>query len=211
MRFRIDLKIFVFLVLFYFTRQIEIYATIMVFCIIHEMGHLLAGFLLKMKPSRLEIMPFGVSVSFKLKLDDYNKKILNANLLELKKIIIAIAGPLTNLILIFFFMFFDISIVSKEVAIYANILIILFNLLPIYPLDGGRILKSIVHIFMGGKSAKQITNKTANITIILLTIISSIGIFYYENIAILLILGFLWCVVARGNKKYELIMKAYET
>ena len=42
MCFRIDLKIFVFLVLFYFTRQIEIYSTIMLFCIIHEIGHLVA-------------------------------------------------------------------------------------------------------------------------------------------------------------------------
>ena len=42
MRFRIDLKIFAFFILFYFTRQIEIYSMIMLFCIIHELGHLLA-------------------------------------------------------------------------------------------------------------------------------------------------------------------------
>lgn len=42
MRFRIDLKIFVFLVLFYFTRQIEIYSMIMLFCLIHELGHLIS-------------------------------------------------------------------------------------------------------------------------------------------------------------------------
>ena len=42
MRFRIDLKIFVFLILFYLTKQIEIYAMVMFFCIIHELGHLAA-------------------------------------------------------------------------------------------------------------------------------------------------------------------------
>lgn len=42
MRFRIDLKIFVFAVLFFFTRQIESYATIMIFSCIHEIGHLLS-------------------------------------------------------------------------------------------------------------------------------------------------------------------------
>ena len=46
MRFRIDLKIFIFLVLFYFTKQIEIYALIMIFAIIHELGHLVAGILM---------------------------------------------------------------------------------------------------------------------------------------------------------------------
>ena len=34
MRFRIDLKIFIFLILFYFTKQIESYAFIMIFAII---------------------------------------------------------------------------------------------------------------------------------------------------------------------------------
>ena len=95
MRFRIDLKIFIFLVLFYFTKQIQLYATIMIFCIIHELGHLFAGLLLGMKPEKLEIMPFGLSISFKLYPKDYNKKIKNGNLLEIKKIIVAISGPLT--------------------------------------------------------------------------------------------------------------------
>ena len=73
MLFRIDLKIFAFLILFYFTRQIEIYATILIFCIIHELGHLLAGLILKMKPKKIEIMPLGISISFYLQTKDYNK------------------------------------------------------------------------------------------------------------------------------------------
>lgn len=42
MRLKIDLKIFIFLILFYFTRQIKIYSVMMLFCIIHEFGHLLS-------------------------------------------------------------------------------------------------------------------------------------------------------------------------
>ena len=75
MRFRIDLKIFLFMILFYFTKQIEIYAMIMFFAIFHELGHLLAGLLLGMKPDKMEIMPYGIAVSFKLTPRDYNKKI----------------------------------------------------------------------------------------------------------------------------------------
>ena len=60
MRFRIDLKIFIFLIIFYFTKQIEIYAMIMLFALIHELGHLLAGILMGMKPEKIELMPFGV-------------------------------------------------------------------------------------------------------------------------------------------------------
>lgn len=58
MRFRMDLKIFFFLALFYLTKQIEIYAMVMFFAIIHELGHLVAGLLLGMKPEKLEIMPY---------------------------------------------------------------------------------------------------------------------------------------------------------
>ena len=101
MRFRIDLKIFIFLILFYFTKQIEIYGYIMFFAFIHELGHLICGMILGMKPEKLEIMPFGLSVSFKIKADEYNKKVKKGNLFEIKKIIVATAGPIINLLLIF--------------------------------------------------------------------------------------------------------------
>ncbi len=91
MLFRIDLKIFLFIVLFYFTNQIEIYAMIMFFAILHELGHLIAGLLLGMKPQKIEIVPYGLSISFKLMTNDYNKKIRNGNKFELKKILVAIS------------------------------------------------------------------------------------------------------------------------
>lgn len=91
MRFRIDLKIFLFIILFYITKQIEVYGMIMLFAIIHELGHLLVGLILGMKPEKLEIMPYGVSISFKLQPKDYNRKIKKGNQLELKKIIVASA------------------------------------------------------------------------------------------------------------------------
>ena len=103
MRFRIDLKIFAFLIVFYFTRQIEIYSLIMAFAIIHELGHLILGFILGFKPEKMELIPFGFTVSFKVKCEEINRKIKNANTYELKKIFIAIAGPLTNIIMIILF------------------------------------------------------------------------------------------------------------
>ena len=207
MRFRIDLKIFIFILLFYFTRQIEIYALIMIFCIIHEFGHLLSGILLGMKPNKIEVMPFGVSISFKLYTKDYNKKIGKANLLELKKLIIAISGPITNLIIILAFLLFDMQFIKKEIAIYASILIMTFNLLPIYPLDGGRVLKSLIHIFFGIRKAKVITNKTANIMMIIITFLGSIGVYYFKNVAIFIAILFLWWLVICENRRYKLFEK----
>ena len=64
MSLKIDLKIFIFFILFYLTKQIKLYATIMVLCIIHELGHVLMGIVLGLKIEKIEIMPMGLSVSF---------------------------------------------------------------------------------------------------------------------------------------------------
>ena len=210
MRFRIDLKIFIFLILFYFTKQIELYATIMFFCIIHELGHLFAGVLLEMKPEKLELMPFGLSVSFKLYPRDYNKKIGKSNLLEIKRILVAIAGPLTNFIIVIISKTGIIGLIDNEICIYANLLIMLFNLIPIYPLDGGRILKSLLSLEFGGKKAIEYSNSVSNASVIILTIISSIAIYYFKNIAIFLIISFLWLLVIQENKIHRNIINAYE-
>lgn len=210
MRFRIDLKIFIFLIIFYFTKQIEIYAMIMLFALIHELGHLLAGILMGMKPEKIELMPFGVSISFKIRVEEYNKKIKKGNMLEIKKILVALAGPLTNFIIIIIASNINIDLFKALIIIYTNFLIMIFNLLPIYPLDGGRILKGILHINFGIKKSEFYTNIISKITVAIITILSSVLILYIHNIAIALIDMYLWYLVIKEDiiyKKREKILE----
>ena len=100
MRFKVDLKIFLFFILFYFTKQIETYVMILIFAMIHELGHLLVGIILGMRPNKIELTPFGFSISFKIVPKDYNVKILEGNRMQIKEIIISLAGPLTNFIIL---------------------------------------------------------------------------------------------------------------
>ena len=158
MDFKIDLKIFAFIILYYLTKQIEVYAMIMIFCLLHEIGHLLAGLMVGMKPILIKIMPFGFSISFKDDINGWNHKILKGNLMTLKRIIVAFAGPLTNIILIFIFLNMNLPEEQKKMILFSNLIIILFNMLPIYPLDGGRIIKGILHIYCGPKKSKIYTN-----------------------------------------------------
>ena len=210
MRIRIDLKIFIFLILFYLTNQIEVYLIIMFFCIIYELGHIIAGFFLGMRTEKLEIMPYGLTISLKVKPKDLNLKIKKGTLLELKKIIVAIAGPFLSLVIAIVFTYLDIPIIIKQEVVYSNILILLFNLIPIYPLDGGRILKGILYIEMGNKKSKIIVNQISNIIMIILTIICSISVYYFKNIAIFLICIVLWIITLQENKKFRNEMRIFE-
>ena len=201
MRIRIDLKILFFLFLFYLTKQIEIYLLVLGFAFLHELAHMVVGILLGFKPMHIEIMPFGFSMQLQPKMGDYETKIKKSNLVELKYIYIATAGPVLNLALATIFSTICLKTNSEiiDLITYSNLLIFVFNLIPIYPLDGGKIIKGIVKINKGNLFAEEQMEIITKTTIILLTIISSILILYLKNISILFIIIYLWILVWKGN------------
>lgn len=211
MSIKIDLRIFLFGILFFLTKQIEIYATIMFLALLHEIGHLCSGLALGFKPKTMKMTPFGFQITFKTCIEDYNQKKGKGNELCVKKIAIYLAGPMINLFLVLICLLWKTElIIPKETIIYSNLLLAIFNLLPIYPLDGGRILKEVVHIFNGRKVAYQKSNFISFVTVVILTILTSILILYIHNIAFLIILAYLWYLVIKNQKEYELYEKTIE-
>ena len=217
MKIQIDLKIFLIIFIFIVTNQIQIYMLIMLFALIHELGHMLAGLLLKLRPEKIKIIPVGVSIAFRLKPEDFNQKIGKANILEVKKILIAIAGPLTNIIIIWIASQIQINIIQEISIIYANIIIVIFNLLPIYPLDGGRILKGVLNITLGKRKANYYIKNISIIVITCITLLVAIVTWHNHNIALILITIYLWIIVIKEIKKnrrkeriYEMLEKTLE-
>ena len=207
MKIKLNLNIFLFIVLFFLTGQLEIYALVMVFALIHELSHLICGVILGFKVNTLRIMPFGFSIEFESVVEDYNNKIRKSNMIAVKKIIIALAGPLINLIIVIFGIIFNVDMN----IVYSNFLILIFNLLPIYPLDGGRTLKNVLKILVGNRKANKYINTVNNVFTIILTMLASILIVVYKNIAILAILIVIWSMTIKENTKHNTYNKIYKT
>ena len=62
MQIKLDLKIFAIILIFLITQNIGIYAILMFYALIHELGHLLCGVLLGFKPSSISIIPYGFNL-----------------------------------------------------------------------------------------------------------------------------------------------------
>lgn len=213
MKIKVNLKIFIFIIIFLITGQLKIYGILMLFAFLHEMGHLLVGVALKFNPESIKIMPLGLVVSFNVSAHNHNEKILKSNSFKIKKIVIALAGPITNIVIFILLISFNLGLnmENRLICIYSNILIAIFNLLPIYPLDGGRVVKGLLSIYLNKLDSIKWSNIISNVTLYIITFISSIAIYYYKNIAILFIVIYLWTITIIQNKKDEIKIQMYET
>ena len=149
MKAKVDLKIFFILLLYTLTQKVEIFTITFIFIILHEIGHIVSGILLGLKINKLQLNIAGISLEFK----NYGKE------RKINNIIIDLAGPLINLISAIIGIF-----IKLEIIIYVNAMLFIINMLPIYPLDGGRILKNILLYKNTYKQTiKTIKTKTNNI------------------------------------------------
>ncbi|MBS5853883.1 MAG: M50 family metallopeptidase [Clostridium sp.] len=206
MEFKIDIKIFLVGLIFFIVNQFYMYILFMIFVIIHECFHLLAGIVLGYKVKNLKIMPLGVSVGFKEKEEEYNTKIRKSNMNNVKKIIILLMGPISNIVIAGMFL-----VLNKPEPVYINIVIAIFNLLPIYPLDGGQILNRILRIFYSNFESYKISNSINNIMMSILTALASIVLLYTKNIAIIFIVIFMWYLIIKENIKYKEMSKYFKS
>lgn len=195
MKIKIDLKIFLIILIYILTKNTRIFALSFIFIFVHELGHVLAGISLGLKINKINVTILGLSIEF----ENYGKE------RRINKIIIDVAGPMVNLILLIMSMIFGV-----EEIFYINLVLLTINLLPIFPLDGGRILKTaLLHKLSYKETMKKIERISKN-TLIILTFVASISVLYFKNISFFLIIIYLWYLIFKENKKNKIIKKAFK-
>ncbi len=124
--------------------------------ILHEFGHILAAKTRGYKTHRMTLMILGGVAEIEPGFEYYPKS----------EFFITIFGPAVNAVIFFIIMLispdklleflkgnhiFELNYFWQQIAV-VNVFLMIFNLLPIFPMDGGRLVRSITHMVTGDYS-----------------------------------------------------------
>lgn len=159
--------------------------------LVHESAHIGMGKLLGVNTVKVEIMPFGGVSQME-------------SCSPIKMALIAMAGPLCNAAIVLCFL----SVVKYNpyqwlcVFLQANLAIAIFNLLPAFPLDGGRILVCMLTPIIGQTFALRICMLFGLVLGLFLAGAGVACLFYFGqvNLSLLIVGGFLCAGALRQGK-----------
>ena len=135
----------------YFVATSKVYSFLVyTFCaLIHELGHSIMAQKCGYKLKNVTLMPFGAIITGEV-----------SDMSYIDEIKVAFAGPLVNLsisvALVAVWWVFPETYAYTELAVTAGFALCLINLLPAFPLDGGRILLCSLSTFLSRKTAVAI-------------------------------------------------------
>ncbi len=161
--------------------------------ILHELAHIAAYRICGTKMERVELLPFGICAVPKDPL-----KITPAN-----EVFCAAAGPTVNLVIALIFLAFPFPAESETVRylLYCNGALFFINVLPILPLDGGRILYYALAGKWNAEICEKVCYRCALILLILLLYPVCATLFAEKNPSLAMIWGYLagYTVLRRGS------------
>lgn len=147
---------------------------------VHEMGHAVAANYFGWQIKKIELLPFGGAAEIEAK----------GLRTIMEEVIIVLAGPVQHawmMALSFILVGQSFwSYTDHQLFISHNVAILLFNLLPIYPLDGGRLLQLLWLSLYPYKKALRITLITS-FTCLLLGLIGLCFFPFHLNIIVILL------------------------
>ncbi|MDE6585385.1 MAG: hypothetical protein K2K80_01730 [Clostridia bacterium] len=149
--------------------------------LLHECGHIFCAQRLGYDCTKVSLMPFGAAAVCDI------EGISAADEAKL-----ALAGPFVNMVLCVscagLWWFFPPSYAYTDIVFYANAGMLFLNLLPAYPLDGGRLAKCLLSKFMRGKAA-NIALRAVSVLVVAGLVL--IFVFLYRNISLIAVAALL--------------------
>jgi len=173
---KIDFSFYIAILLALFTRQIDVYITYLIAIVIHECGHLIMASFLKWEVEELRISAIGGFLTFK---NDLSKP-------AAQTFLVALSGIIFNLILgVVLF-----ALNGPASLIYTQFAIAIFNLLPIAPLDGSKLMQSLLRGIFDYKIVLNIM-KVANIIFLFVFTLGIIALRWEQYFIVAIVLAIL--------------------
>lgn len=162
--------------------------------ILHELAHSIVANKLGYKLNIINLMPHGASLSGENRFFSAKDEIL-----------VALAGPALNLILAIFgcaiWWLFPNTYFYTQTFVYANIITAVINCLPVFPLDGGRVLLALLSKNYTKTKAIKKVRLLGIITSCLLLLSFVITTFFIPNYTLLIFGSFLFITAIIEDKK----------
>lgn len=177
-----------------FTGNIALYSIILCALLLHELGHLLAASIVRVRVKSCVIMPYGGEIELG------KQEVSHAQLL-----VIALGGPLVTLLGMVSSEFLPplIGALFYQVQFY----LLCINLLPLLPLDGGKIICYGLLTFF---PKTKVYERFLSLSLCLLTILVLVTLLMLpQSIFVAMFSLFLWSKVL-GEWRYRKYRSAYE-
>lgn len=174
-----------------FTGQLSRYMTVFLCAFIHEISHIAFARKYGIRVDSIEILPVGLVGN-----------IAKFSYLPLfKEVILYAVGPAANIFLAFIaygckMVFNNYNMWLVDEFILINILLASLNLLPIFPLDGGRILNSIMRSKKSLKSANECI-RISKIAVLILLVPALLMCVFTGNFSFFMICIFILIYIAK--------------
>ena len=166
------------------------YMAFMILIVIHELGHIMSSLLFRWKIDSIIILPLGC-------ITKYNE-LINRPLYQ--EFIVASMGIIIQLII--YLLFFR----NNKIFFYGNLFIIAFNMLPIIPLDGSKLLNVLFNKLFSFKLSYILSYCLSYIILIILIVVS---IIYKDIVLMITFLPLLYNLVKEYNNINNIINKFY--
>ncbi len=193
MKFRFDLSFYIVSILMLAAGNFKYFFCVYVFIFIHEMSHVLVAKIFGVGSNKIILTGFGT-----------NAQLINFSSAKTKfKLLILLAGPVSNLFLAAMMKLFG----QDNFCIAANVCICIFNLLPIYPLDGGKLFLLAIKKKFGLSKIKSFITICNRVLIYILVFCGMAQFFFAHDIFLCLMCFYLAALIK--NSFCDFILDLY--